>query len=122
MLTKDDLLLEMCKLTAAVPAGGYDPNIYSIPYLARIMSETKYAVRKYIKELEADGLVHKAYEGGMDEDGNVGCYHGWSITQKAINTDLYKRCYKEALEDYERFTREFDEEWKQEEAERIGNR
>lgn len=122
MMTKDDLLLEMCKRTATVPAGGYDPNIYSIPSLSRSMGETKYAIRKCMKELEADGLVRRAHDGGIDEDGYPHCYHGWSITEKTVNTDLYKRCYKEALEDYERFTREFDEQWKREEAERIGNR
>lgn len=121
-MIKDDLLLDLCKRTAAIPVGGYDPCIYSVPHLSRYTGETKYRIRKLLKELEADGFVRKTYEGGIDEDGYPHCYHGWGITQKAQETEMYKKCYKDALEDYARFTREFDEEWEREEAERIGNR
>lgn len=114
-MTKDDLLLELCRLTAMVPAGGYSPNIYSIPTLSRRLRETKYRIRKLIKELEADGAVKKTYEGGINDDGYPGCYHGWSITKKTADSDMFKQCYKEALEDYERFTREFAEKWEREE-------
>lgn len=122
MLTKDDLLLYLCKATAQVPAGGYDPNIYSIPSLAERMGETKYAIRKCMKALEADGLVSKTYEGGIDEDGYPHCYHGWSITRKTRESDLYKKCEKEAYREYAEFCRKFDEEWRREEAKKIGNR
>lgn len=115
-MTKEDLLLYLCRRTAAVPAGGYDPCIYSIPHLSSYLKETKYHIRKLMKELEADGLVRKTYEGGIDEDGYPHCYHGWSITRKAKETDMYKKCYKEALKDYARFTREFDAKWEREEA------
>lgn len=120
-MTKDDLLLYMCKRTAAIPFG-YDPNIYSIPNLSKCLNQTKYRIRKLMKELEADGAVVKTYDGCIDEDGYPHCYHGWGITEQTRNTDMYKQCYKEALEEYERFNREFDEEWRREEAERIGNR
>ena len=112
MIDKNELLLDLCKKTAAVPAGGYAPCIYSIPLLSKLTGETKYRIRKLIKELESDGLVTKTYEGGIDEDGYPHCYHGWSITSKTIGTEMYKKCEKEAIEDYERFVREFDEKWK----------
>ena len=108
-MTKGDLLLYMCKKTATIP-WGYDQNIYSIPRLSKELSQTKYSIRKLIKELEADEAVAKTYDGGIDEDGYPHCYHGWSITKKTKNTVMYKQCEKEALEEYERFNREFDEE------------
>lgn len=114
IMTKDDLLLELCRLTAMVPVGGYDPNIYSIPRLSRRLGKTKYRIHKLLKELEKDGAVMKAYEGGIDEDGYPHCYHGWCITEQTLDTDMYKECYKEALEEYERSTREFYEKWRRE--------
>lgn len=111
MLTKDDLLLYLCKATAQVPVGGYESNIYSIPSLARRMGETQYSVRKCMKALEADGLVHKTYEGGIDEDGYPHCYHGWSLIQRAMETEMYKHCEKEALDnEYRKFLYELDKE------------
>lgn len=110
-MTKNDLLLYMCKRAATIPFG-YDPNIYSIPRLSKNLNQTKYSIRKLIKELEADGAVAKTYEGGIDEDGYPHCYHGWSITEQTMKTNMYKQCEKEALEEYERFNREFDEEWR----------
>lgn len=110
-MTKNDLLLYLCKRTAMILVGSYGPCIYSVPHLSRHTGETKYHIRKMLKELEADALVTKTYEGGIDDDGYPHCYHGWSITRKAEETEMYKRCYKEALEDYARSTREFDEEW-----------
>lgn len=98
-MTKNDLLLYMCKQTAVIPFR-YDPNIYSIPDLSRCLNETKYRIRKLMKELEADGAVAKTYDGGIDEDGYPHCYHGWCITKKTMNTDMYKQCEKEALEEW----------------------
>lgn len=121
-MTKDDLLLWLCKQTAQVPAGGYDPNIYSVPHIARRIGKTKYTIRKLLKELEADGLVHKTHEGGVDEDGYPHCYHGWSITKKACDSELYKKCEKEAYQEYKDWSRAFDEEWRREEEKMIGNR
>lgn len=112
-MTKNDLLLYMCKRTATIPLG-YDSNIYSIPSLSKELKQTKYSIRKLMKELEADGAVAKTYDGGIDEDGYPHCYHGWGITKQTINTDMYKQCEKEALEEYENFIKEFDEKWEAE--------
>lgn len=120
-MTKDDLLLDLCQKTASIPFG-YDPNIYSIRELSEAHGETRYRIRKLIKELEADGLVRRTYDGGIDEEGYPHCYHGWHITKKATDSELYKKCEKEALEEYERFAQKCEEEWRREEAERIGNR
>lgn len=111
-MEKADLLRTLCKKTASIPAGGYAPNIYSVPTLARATEETKYRIRKLLKELEAEGFVKKTYEGGIDEDGYPHCYHGWSITAKTQKTEMYRECYEEALEEYERFCTEFDKEWR----------
>ena len=107
MMNKNDLLLHLCKKTAQVILG-YDPKIYSIPILASDTGETKYRIRKLIKELETDGLVKRNHEGCIDDDGNPHCYHGWSITQKAAETEMYKKCDKEAIEEIARFLRDVE--------------
>lgn len=99
-MTKTDLLFALCRMVTAIPFG-YDPKIYSIPGLSRYLNETKYRVRKCMKELEADGLVKKSYEGGVDGEGIPYCYHGWRITERAERTDMYERCRKEAIKELE---------------------
>lgn len=49
-MTKDELLLDMCKRTATVPMG-YDPKIYSIPHLARCLNERAGSGRSCAQEL-----------------------------------------------------------------------
>ncbi len=120
-MTADDLFQKMCELTAVVPLC-YDPNIYSIKHLAEMMNQSRYMVRKCMKELEEAGLVCRTYEGGQDEDGYVHCYHGWSLTKKATETALYKRLEKEEIRKFEDFMRRTDDEILQEEVEKIGNR
>lgn len=107
MITKDDLLLAMCELTATIPVG-YEYNIYSISVLAKRLNISKHVARKYIKQLEAEGLVCKAYEGGCDEDGYPYCYHGWSITKIAADSDIFKKCYKAAEKKCVRFLQEYE--------------
>lgn len=99
-MDKNELLLYMCRRTAAIPCG-YDPNIYSIPSLSKNLRETQYRIRKWMKELEADGAVAKTYDGCIDEDGYPRCYHGWSITEQTVKSDMYKQCYKEAIDEYQ---------------------
>ena len=107
MLAKDDLLLWLCKETARVPAGGYEPKIYSVPEIARRFCKSKYSVRKAIKELEADGLVRRTHEGGID-DGYPHCVHGWRITKKVCDSELYKECEKEAYQEYDEWNSNYE--------------
>lgn len=108
-MNKDELFLYLCEQTAAVPFA-YDPKIYSIPLLAQQLNTTKYNIRKLIKHLEAENLVCKNYIGGMNEDGEIGCYHGWSLTDAACETEIYKQCEIAALEEYKRFCQsEYDD-------------
>lgn len=119
MVSPNDVFLALCEMTAAISPY---PNIFSIPCIARKMETTQYAVRKQIKVLEADGLIAKACEGGVDEDGCVHCVHGWSLTSKGRESECFKKCEKAAIEEMDRFLKESHEEWLQEEAAKIGNR
>ena len=87
-------------MTAAIPFG-YDPKLYSVSGLSRRLNETKYREKKYMKELEVDGLVKKSYEGGVDGDGRPYCCHGWCITERVECSDMYEQCCKEALKEFE---------------------
>ncbi len=119
-MTANDLFQEMCKLTAAIPFC-YDPKIYSVKYLAERMKQSKYMIRKQMKKLEAVGLVCRDYDGGADEDGRVYCYHGWSITEKAMKTALYKRLEKEAAQEFNDFMKQYDNEALREEVKNNDN-
>lgn len=100
-VSKDDLFLWLCKETADIPYG-YDPKIYSVPMMACYLNTTKYSIRKLVKQLETEGLVHKTYIGGMNEDGEIGCYHGWSLSDAARETETYKQCEITALDEFSR--------------------
>lgn len=105
-MNKDELFLTLCRETARVPLGGYEPKLYSIPRLARDSGVSKYRIRQLIKKLEADGMVRKTFEGGIDDEGFPWCIHGWGLTKKACDTDLYKQCDKEASEYADNWLRE----------------
>lgn len=108
-VNKDELFLYLCEQTADVPFA-YDPKIYSIPLLAWHLNTTKYNIRKLIKQLEAENLVCKNYIGGMNEDGEIGCYHGWSLTDAARETEIYKQCDAAAIKEANRILNELEDE------------
>lgn len=69
----------------------YHEPIFSIKYLSKnFFYDTEYKTRKLIKKLESMGYVTKNYEGKTDEEGYPHCYHGWSLTVKALDTEIGK--------------------------------
>ena len=47
-------------------------------------------VREACRNLVSEGFLVKGYEGGMDDDGCVHCYHGYYITDKARQLEKWK--------------------------------
>lgn len=48
-------------------------------------------IRKFTKELLSDVYIEKCYVGGVFSDnGYPWCIHGYRLTQKGLNTQLYK--------------------------------
>ena len=63
---KDDALKWICERAAAICN---HPDVFSCTWIADGIHESVYKVRKYMKELEADGYVRKDHEGGVDGPG-----------------------------------------------------
>ena len=83
-------------------------------YISKKYNISLYKARKYMKELQAEGLVKKSYIGGFDWENNdyPYCYHGYKLTDKAKETDLFKQIY---TENYKKFLNQLfslqDEPW-----------
>lgn len=73
-------------------------DVHSIRHIAKHLEVSQYQVTKHIHRLRKYGLVKRAYDGGIDEDGQPHCYHGWSLTEKGASTKTYKKEYKKDVE------------------------
>lgn len=73
-------------------------TIFSVRKLAEHFSTSVYHMRKIVNSLVQKELLVLAYVGGQDDDGNVRCYKGYSITVKATKTDIYKEESQKVME------------------------
>lgn len=102
-MTKEKLLNIMIDTFVCCMNPGYPISIKNIAYLEK---ETYYQVRKYMKELEKDGLVQKErfyypgdynYEYGVYESEGY-LVSGWTITDKCRELEEYKEASKKESE------------------------
>lgn len=93
-MTKNGLLRIMCDEETQCLR-----DVVSIPFIAENWGESEYYVRKHMKELQTDGLVKRAHVGGCDDEGNVYCVHGWTLTGKGRQTETYKERFDAADEE-----------------------
>lgn len=66
--------------------------------IAKILNMSVHKVRYHLRELKRQGLVNSFYEGGQTEDGEVFCFHGWTVTKNAYTTEEYKKAHNEERE------------------------
>ena len=91
-MAKEDALKWICEQSAAICN---HPYTFPCTWIAEDIGESVYKVRKYMKELEAEGYVKKNHEGGYDEyNGWIYCLHGYSLTAKGTETQYYKDKYE----------------------------
>lgn len=87
-MTENDVFRVLCKQSVcSLPYS----DVTSVPTLSKILNATKYKIRKCIKNLERQGLVALDHVGGIDDDGYPHCYKGYCITDKALETEIYKK-------------------------------
>ncbi|MGN1298110.1 MAG: FaeA/PapI family transcriptional regulator [Clostridia bacterium] len=101
-MTRDKLLKIMINTFVSCMNPGYPISIRNIAHLEK---ETYYQVRKYMKQLEQEGLVKKEsiyYPG--DYNYEYGCYEsegflitGWVITDKCRELKEYKIASEEEI-------------------------
>lgn len=98
-MTKEKLLNIMINTFVSCMNPGYPISIKNI---AELENETYYQVRKYMKELEKEGLVQKEkfyypgdynYEYGVYESEGY-LISGWIITDKCRKSEKYKEASK----------------------------
>ena len=102
-MTKEKLLKIMINTFVSCMNLGYPISIRNIAHLEK---ETYYQVRKYIKQLETEGLVKKesVYYPG-DYNYEYSCYEsegmsitGWVITDKCKQLEEYKKASEKEIE------------------------
>ena len=90
---KEDFFKVLCKECA------YAGDLITCAQIAKNYDISLYKTRKYMKEFLTEGMVYKTYFGdyhraygyGEDEDKDyVWCVHGWSLTDKAKDTETFK--------------------------------
>ena len=64
---------------------------YSKKRLAKVLNVTMYRIGKAIASLKQKGYIQLCHDGGYDEEEGVFATTGWGITEKAIDTAIYKR-------------------------------
>ena len=95
-IDKDVLFFLICEDAVDIMSYGYP---VSIPNYAELLKTSKYQVRKYMKELEKEGLVKSVcmyYDGRPDyETGELydepKILRGWEITEKGRQTEMCKQ-------------------------------
>lgn len=92
-ITENDVFRKLCEIAVRVCICSpiLSVPVLSVPALSRILNTSTYAVRKHIKSLVSKELVALNYDGGIDEDGYPYCYKGYCITDKALETEIYKK-------------------------------
>lgn len=76
--------------------GGWHP----IParFIAESTGVSLSTARRRLRELKATGMAKTFYESPDYEEEFTLPYYGWGITDKAIETEEYKKAYSEELE------------------------
>ena len=70
-------------------------RVFPCTQIANGIGESVNKVRGYMKELQQEGLVIKAHEGGYDEwSDRIYCNHGYRLTKKGAESPFYKDRYR----------------------------
>lgn len=88
----DKILYTLCRHNVGI-MDGWHP--FPATTISQILEINVGQVRYHLKKLKEKGLVNSCHEGGMTEDGEVFCLWGWTITEKAIKTEEYRKAYEE---------------------------
>lgn len=91
----DGILYKLCRHNVSI-MGGWHP--FPATTIADTLNISVHKVRYHLRKLKEQGIVQSFYEGGMTEDGEIYCYRGWRITEKAFGTIEYKTAHEEERE------------------------
>ena len=95
---ENELLYRVCYYSMLPSPYEWIFNSKTLPPCAvgwKPMKISRYKARKYIHDWEQQGLIAKCCIGGQDDDGNVRCYHGYTITEAMRKTGVYDEAKKD---------------------------
>lgn len=84
----DEILYVLCRHNVNI-MDGWRP--YPATIIAKQLNLSVNKVRYHLRKLKEQNIVETSYDGGMTEDGEVYCYHGWTITKDAHKTNEYQK-------------------------------
>lgn len=87
----NEILYALCRHNVSI-MDSWHP--YPATAIAQALDMSVHRVRYHLKKLKKQGLVDSFHEGGMTEEGDVYCYWGWKITEKASDTEEYKKAHE----------------------------
>lgn len=88
----DKILFALCRHNVSI-MDGWHP--FPATVISKMLNMSVHKVRYHLRKLKKQGLVKSFYEGGQTEDGEVFCYWGWTITDKAFATEEYQKAHEE---------------------------
>ena len=91
----DEILYVLCRHYVGI-MDGWHP--FPATVIAEMLTKSVHKVRYHLRKLKQQGLVKSFYEGGQTEEGEVYCLWGWTITDKALTTNEYKKAHDEERE------------------------
>lgn len=95
MTPKEQCFMYLCNLIAALC---YHPDVFPCKVISQGTHLGIRDVRKYMHELQDDGLVIYAHDGGFDTfNERPYCYHGYTLTAKGYDHPYYKEAYEEEV-------------------------
>lgn len=89
------VLYQLCRHCVGI-MDGWHP--YSSTDIARCLGISKGKAYYQLKKLKEQGLVKSCKEGGQTEYGDVFCLRGFTVTDKAKETEEYKMALQEEAE------------------------
>lgn len=93
----DDILYALCRHCVGI-MDGWHP--YPSTAIASQLGMPVGKVRYHLKKLKTQGMVKSFHESGSAEDGDVFGTWGFGITDKAKESDEYKKAYEEESQLY----------------------
>lgn len=88
----DEILYRLCRHEVNI-MDGWHP--FPATLIAEMLNMSVHKVRYHLRKLKQQGLVFSFYEGGMTDDGEVFCLHGWGVTSEGEKTAEYQKAYEE---------------------------
>lgn len=91
----NDTLYHLCRMCCDIMSGWHPVPAWVIAELTNV---SVFTARRRLRKLKEDGLTKTICENMAADDEMPIPYHGWTITDKARETEEYKKAWAEEVE------------------------